>query len=521
MKAYKYILSAAIIWGGLMSSCTDEWDNHYNKQAAIINNEEMTIVDAPAIEYLESQQSYSSICNLFKETGVFKEMEAAGVSYTLFVVDNALMTATKSSDDGIDEEKVYMAKSHITTASLSPNTIEDGQRLMMWNGKYVMINKMVSEDSGSQEIIFNSNCKVKKVVKVNNGYVYELDNVIVTPKSLLETLEGLSDEYSIFKNAVLSRNIKIFDKNNSLSIGVDESGNTVYDSVFTVKNPYFLDKGLDLASESKKITMLIPSDELIKEAFGNPQKPDLTSAFGKQWRTTVNKVDLDNPVRMSNGIAYYVTSLKLPQKDVLIWRFKDLFKWFKYMSQDDKDKYFACTNLAPYGTGGPTRTDVKAWTPGYGWPEISNEYVWFVRQDANNLETILDFTAFKFDLHSDNTYDAEPYIIPPGEYTFHFGVGKNANMKNDCDIYINDKLVGTIVRSKWSSYSNDRGGGGAPEFYPSSLNNKYDRDGGEVGVFTIEGDEPVELHLKFVARHNGGTAFTPNHWCIRPTANCY
>ena len=81
---------------------------------------------------------------------------------------------------------------------------------------------MVSEDSGSQEIIFNSNCKVKKVVKVNNGYVYELDNVIVTPKSLLETLEGLSDEYSIFKNAVLSRNIKIFDKNNSLSIGVDE-----------------------------------------------------------------------------------------------------------------------------------------------------------------------------------------------------------------------------------------------------------------------------------------------------------
>lgn len=55
MKAYKYILSAAIIWGGLMSSCTDEWDNHYNKQAAIINNEEMTIVDAPAIEYLESQ----------------------------------------------------------------------------------------------------------------------------------------------------------------------------------------------------------------------------------------------------------------------------------------------------------------------------------------------------------------------------------------------------------------------------------------------------------------------------------
>lgn len=69
--------------------------------------------------------------------------------------------------------------------------------------------------------------------------------------------------------------------------------------------------------------MFFKDVEYDAEVFNDPQKPDLTSAFGKQWRTTVNKVDLDNPVRMSNGIAYYVTSLKLPQKDVLIWRFKD------------------------------------------------------------------------------------------------------------------------------------------------------------------------------------------------------
>lgn len=189
------------------------------------------------------------------------------------------------------------------------------------------------------------------------------------------------------------------------------------------------------------------------------------------------------------------------------------------MSEEDKNRYFACTNLVPYT--GTTRVEVKPWTPGYGWPEISNEYLWLTAEDPNNKVTILDFTAFKFDLHNDNSYDVEPYIIPPGEYTFHFGVGKNTNMKNDCDIYINGKLLGTIVRSKWSSYSHDRGGGGAPEFYPSSLNNKYDRDGGEVGTFTIEGDEPVELHVKFVATHNGGTSFNPEHWCIRPTANCY
>ena len=89
-------------------------------------------------------------------------------------------------------------------------------------------------------------------MKVNNGYVYELDNVIVTLNLCWKLWKDYQTNIPSFKNAVLSRNIKIFDKNNSLSIGVDESGNTVYDSVFTVKNPYFLDKGLDLASESKR-----------------------------------------------------------------------------------------------------------------------------------------------------------------------------------------------------------------------------------------------------------------------------
>lgn len=53
-------------------------------------------------------------------------------------------------------------------------------------------------------------------------------------------------------------------------------------------------------------------EEYKKEDFGNPAKPDLISIFNQQWRTTINKVDLDNPIKMSNGTAYYVTSLKIP-----------------------------------------------------------------------------------------------------------------------------------------------------------------------------------------------------------------
>ncbi len=47
---------------------------------------------------------------------------------------------------------------------------------------------------------------------------------------------------------ILSRNQLTFDKNASEIIGVDNTGNTVYDSVFTVKAPYFENKGFDIMS---------------------------------------------------------------------------------------------------------------------------------------------------------------------------------------------------------------------------------------------------------------------------------
>ena len=548
-----------ILWGGVMASCTDDWDDHYAKRTTVINNTEMAIVDSPAEDYLKSQSEYSTMYALFEETGVIKEMEEKGVSYTLFVIPDEKVTKSSNNTlDGLTEdEKIFKAKSQITTAALSPSVIEDGQRLTMWNGKYVTINRVVSEATGEEEILFNDECRVNKVVKVNNGFIYELDQLIVTPKSLMEVIEELSDDYSIFKNAVLSHNVNTFDKSNSLSIGVDKSGNTVYDSVFTVTNPYFKAKGLDLFSESTKTTVFIPSDEQINNAlkvakeklakwkierpdsllenwcfqamffknveyepedFGDESNPDFTSAFSKQWRTTVNKVDLENPIKLSNGVAYYVTSLKLPTKDVLMWRFKDLFKWYKNMTQEDKDKYFICTNMTPYK--GTTRTDVKAWTPGGGWPKVSNEYLWLTMSDKSGYTNILDFTAYKFNLHDDNSYDVEPYIVPPGEYTLHLGFGKINNMKNDCKIYVNDKYITEIKRASWKNYSHDRSGGGQPENYNLS-DTRYDRDGGQVATFTIEGDEPVELHIRFEAKINGGSAFTPEHWCIRPTANNY
>lgn len=562
MKVYTYILSVAVLMGSAMVACTDDWDNHYSKHEAVINNEEMQIVNSSAVDFLESESTYHSMYELFEKTGVLEQMNSQDLFYTIFVVNNDSFQnpeegLTKNEDEGASDRMNYVANGHITTASLSPSLLKDGQRLLMWNGKYVDVSLIPVEEGGIGEATF-SGCGIKKVTKVNNGYIYELDHMINNPQSMLEVIEGLDDDYSHFKELVLSRNVKVFDKEASVPVGVDNSGNTIYDSVFVVSNPYFSSKGMDLTSESMKATMFIPSDELVDKAladakrklaswqlerpdsilenwcfqamffedeykpedFDNLEDEDIFSIFEKQWRTTVQKVDLDNPITMSNGTAYYVTDLKIPTKDVLIWRFKDLLKYFKYLTPEDKAKYFIYDPAIVNDTKG-TRTEVKPWSPGQGWPEVSNEYVWFYRQSEDITEMDITVVPFKFNLHEDNTYDIEPYLIPPGEYTFHTGMGKYSKINYSMTFSINDVEVNTFSPSQMKGLNHDRGGGGYPEFFPSKLDTRYDRDGTEIGKITIEGDAAQPIRIKFHAFNMQSGDVNLEFWTLRPTEDNY
>lgn len=74
---------------------------------------------------------------------------------------------------------------------------------------------------------------------MTNGYLYLLDQAINAPRSMYEIIENLGEDYSIFREMILSRNVLTFDRDASKVVGVDNTGNTVYDSVFTVRAPYF------------------------------------------------------------------------------------------------------------------------------------------------------------------------------------------------------------------------------------------------------------------------------------------
>lgn len=546
MKSIKYILSSILLVSG-MYACSDDWDAHYNREEQVVNNVNITVVNESAVDYLKSQSELSTMYQLFSETGVLDEMVEKNLLFTIFVVNNENASSNVPSIDN----KAFLAKSHVSDISLSPSNLSNGQRVLMWNKKYVTVSKTENEELITS-ISFNG-MVVKKITKVNNGYIYEVEDYVETPKSLYELIAGLGDDYSIFRESILSRNQLTFDKEASKIIGVDKTGSSVYDSVFAVTNPYFEAKEFNMMSESLTATVLIPSNDVINRAlaiarqnledwgmqredsiienwtfqsvFFNKELSktdfdgniDLTSIFSKQWRTTVQKVDLENPISLSNGVAYYVNEMKIPT-NVLIYRVKDYMRWYEYLTEGEKTQYFNSSNL----TFDKMDTPVTAWS---GWPgvfpTIINRVVRFTLTDSTIKEYTLEFTGFRYD---EMKKLATPYVIPPGEYDLCMGFEQK--MGHDVEVSFNGEYVETVTASVLTKtdFHYDRGGQGYPEGYDvnkatDKKKTNYDRDGGKIGVVTIGGTQSVNVVIKLTGINASKCCL--HHWCLKPTKNCY
>ena len=580
MKKIRYIIASALVSIGLCA-CTDTWDSHYSKWETVIDNTEIQAVDEPAADFLKTAQDYRKMYELFDKTGVIKTWQEKNLMYTIMVVGNEStananqpVTKAEGSEGQATAEEIFKAEAHITDALLSPSNLEDGQRLLMWNGKYVTVRIYDEPVDGMEPGIYFNGSKVKKVIKTNNAYIYDLEDYINTPKALMEYLKDLPDEeYSIFKEMVLSRTQRVFDKAASTPIGIDKTGNTVYDSVFTEKSQYFADKKLDLYSENITATLLVPSNDLIENALKeakeklkswnmeredsilnnwifqtaffskkyvkqdfiyNESDPastqDFYSVFDQQWRTTVNKVDLDNPVELSNGVAYKITSLKIPTNKILIWRIKERFETFDQLTDEDKKYYYPgynyiSTYLKDIGENvqmNRVKQYVGANQPKPWLPAVycKSMMLWVVDTDRPG---IFKFKCYRLveDKASTTGFTAVPYKIPAGPYNFYMGFNGSRSQVN-ATFYLNGKKIpkcesGPIPSSTMKGSNHDRSGGGYSELYKDS---RYDRDGStDLGVVIFDKTEELEVTIEFTK--GAKSDMEPTTWCFRPTVDLY
>jgi hypothetical protein len=577
-------------------ACEDLEDRGYYGKEKTNTNEAVTATEMSCIDYIRQREDLSEMSDLFEATGVYTKMEEQGTLHTLLVVDNDHFVIDLTLNDS-----TFIANSHVTDIAIAPSKLNDGDRLLMWHDKYVTI---AMDDSAKLGNIINhmsfNNATLSEVISAKDGYIYVISDPISTPTSLQDFINNLSDDYSIFKDMVQSSGGKSFDRANSKVVGVDAQGNSIYDTVWVYTNDFFDAKDFDLSSEALKATMFYCSDAVLNEALkeadtklrawgmrsgseatgdyiegrsdsilkrwfleaafykksysaadltpqtvaegGDETVNDLSSIYSRQWRTSVQELNLSDPTTLSNGVAYEVTKLTIPT-NVLIYRIKEWFYYYEYCDADQKAEYFVMDNLS----FSKTNIDVTAWTPLAGvWPSIEDRVLILKQKDATVSNFTFDFTPISATSAGDGTYEIAPYMVPCGTYRLAMGFKQNLNVTLNVAVYAVDgeeltllAVSGDILTdsSVGTTYHYDRGAtlnNTYPEGYNKSadgLSSKaqnYDTDGGliisEVNVHHADESDttPVRLLFRITAANVGSvTSYTFNHWCLRPTANNY
>ena len=554
---------------GIAAACSElEDDNHYGNSDTVISNNELKIVNISSAEYIKSRSDLSSMDQLFQAQGIYDELQKKGQLSTMLVVTNDHFKSP-------EEKTEFVTRSHVSDISISPANLEDGTRLMMWHGKYVnvAIDSIGLQGNIIDHILFN-NGAVKEVVKTTTGYIYVISEMIETPTSLYDFINDLGDDYSIFREMVLASGGKEFDRANSKAIGVNDQGNTVYDSVFIYRNTFFEIVNFDMNSESLTATMLLPSNNIINDALADAHQrldawemtrsdsimkdwilktsffarrytqaqmqttegQDLKSIFGTQWRTNVQQVDVTEPIELSNGIVYKVKKMHLPN-NLLMYRLKDYFYYYENCTDEQKAEFFKAVNL----NFKECNTEVAAWSPLPGvWPYHENRIIRFDKPSeiADDDGFQLDFTPIK--LNDDGT--VRPWLFPPGAYRFAMGSVQNQNLDIVVTVFADGQEIAKTRAITWGTsteFHYDRGttlSNTHPEGFDATYvrevggNSKaanYDTDGGqmldELVIPDIKGDgSPVRIVMRLTcATWAGKTNVKIHHWCLRPTANNY
>lgn len=559
INIFKYLV---VILCLSICSCTNEqWSKYYEDNKTSITNEQVEIVDMTSVEYLDNATDLSDMYQFLKNNDIFEELAEKKQLHTLFLVTNNHYEAVTD----VSRES-FIANSHVTDIAISPSNLYDGERIMMWHEKYISVSVDSSyNQTGNVSGIEFNRTKVENIVKTSDGYIYVLEKMIETPSSLYDIIDNLSGDYSDFREMVFAENVLTFDKDNSKAIGVDNTGNTIYDSAFIITNPFFEDKSFDLTSESLTATVLIPSNKVIRDAMDQAKATlaawemerdtnilrkwilevaffstkysvealqsteDIYSIYSRQWRTTVQELDTDHPIDMSNGVGYYVTKLKIPN-NMLIYRLKDFYYYYENCDEEQKTLYFQTVNLK---TPPSIATDVTEWTPLAGvWPNIINRVLTY-NVDSDTLPNFsVRYVPLKTYLSEDGATKVKPWLIPPGEYTFCMGFKQNLNLS--IEVSMNDSLVGSVTLGSATTYHYDRGAGSYPEGYKADLDaglithskkSNYDRDGGPIADPIYIGNEsvgpaPISIMVNCPS-YGSSTKITLHHWCLRPTENNY
>lgn len=592
-----------MLCGFVTISCSD-WDDHYD-EAGITTDEDITIYDGDIVSYMTSTSDVSSVSALFKNAGIYDSV-FADKEYTFIVVSNDVY----GDGSGIDDADEF-AEHCVADLAIAPSKLTDGFGLQNRLGKCVWVTnengivyfdeyeivKTVKTDNG---YIYYINGVLPIRLSVYD-YLNSLGDDYSTFRKLVAKFEsmyfdeenseitGIAEDGSTLYDSVLVVQNELMDRYDENGIEQwnmrDESFiSTMFiptnDQIETAINaaldsiPIWLHRDATTADQekfekwivracfvdSKKSVEEVSYGSSIFECVGGYQKvvdetadattyEEIDPAY---WHPSINTVDASNPITLSNGVAYYVESLKIPNH-IVIYRVKSrLYELWNNMTTAQQGQYFRWNHFVDPGVLNDAQGE---YTLSATLPTMYY-HVLTAFPDDESIEDSL-YCSVNYDglIYNEDDDEILECHLPAGEY--YLRMGFKHSLTYSLSIYFNDSLLkkDMVMYAQGSNYHFDRGAAsdiplsGFGELYPEdfdvdywrTIDEKaiaYDTDGYPVSTVTLHesGNFKIKIESYDIAylypacgyvnsadgrNKNNVAQLMMYHWCLRPTYNNY
>ena len=584
--------------GGGLASCSD-WNDHYDEAAVTSSTAE--VYHGDIVSYLRSNRDLSQISQLFEQAGAY-EVTSPDKQYTFVVCENSILDGEYFTDP------VPFANNSISDIAVTPSELRDGFGINNRAGKTLWVygsgSSLKIDNFAIKHVVKTDNGYVYVIdgvlpVRLSvYDYLKQLGDDYSTFKTLVAKYEQrVFDREHSAATGVNQAGEVVYD-----SVWVTR--NTLMDR--------YTDSGVEqwnMRDENYVTTMFIPSNEQVENALRsaldsipswlnreptdadrekfeewivracfsdkrleaekvNAQAEDFLAVGGCKmlvderadettykavedtwWRPSVQTVDTQNRVNLSNGYAYFTTNLKIPNH-IIIYRVKTRFYqiWDASNIRNDEslmNEYFTWENLGLFSTSISTLSSYDALYK-YGWPIIDYNLLTACPTDEaidDSLTVAVEYKGLVYDEENDL---ALPVNLPAGEYYLRMGFERSTTYR--ISIYFNGEFV---WEGRADQMNADRIANDIPTYgimapgYPEGFDPDYwreydanvaayDTDGYTVGIVTMKrnGNFRIRVESKDMAARSTirSTAAGDSsnkfqlfmyHWCLRPTHNNY
>jgi len=558
-----------------------------------------TVWSGDAESYIKGQTNLSQIALLLEAQGMFERTSPDG-GYTFIVYDNALMSGLGSTDPA------SFASQCVSDVSIDPGKLQEGFGLYTRLGKNIWVNTIDGQRCLDEyplvKVVKTSNGYVYQVgglIPIRPSIYDRLQQLDSSYSDFVSLVKRYEESYFDKENSTPKG---VDPMGNTVYDSVMNVRNILMDR-------YTADglKKWDMRSEDYVSTLFIPSNQLIRQAIQaaldsiprwlgrvatdadrekferwlvracfvnkrlepqdvSPQAGDFYSVDGYQriidktqdavtyqaidparWRPSVQTVDLNSREALSNGVAYYLTHLKIPNH-VVIYRVKAKFyELWGAMTEAQKSTYFRWTNWVDQMIVNDAQSE---FTLSETLPTMYYHVLTAIPSPEALADSLVCRVSYDGVLYNSNTRKLSEVNLPAGEY--YLRMGFKHSLRYCINIWFNDSLLveDMLLYAQGSNFHFDRGSVSDMDYYGSSTigfpegynwrdwiekNEKavaYDTDGYQVAVvnlpksgnftITIESNDMSYLYDPTNGRSkNNVTQLMMYHWCLRPTINNY